>query len=305
MVSADLTFSNIVKDLEVDEMIWLWDELMLSTPSKRFVIIFTARSGSSWLTNVLSETKQLGLPEEYLNPNFIRNVASAVNSTIPEEFLAGLQRRRQSPNGVFGLEAREVDIEGFGADAFFETFGDDTVFFNLWRENIVAQAVSLFRAVETRQFHIREGQAAAAPPAYSTKGVGKWMIHLALQENANFKMLLQRRRPFVNLCYEEMVKSRKRTLRIFAQELGIELTPDSLLGHAEQPLVKIGDDWNNETEKRFRTEAATLVSKIEANRKIKPFLFERANGEMILSEPAPEPVPAPVVRPLRMVGAGS
>jgi LPS sulfotransferase NodH len=298
MVSTDLSFTNIVKDLEVNEMAWLMDELMLSSPEKLYVIIFTARSGSSWLTNVLAETKQLGFPEEYLNPNFVRGVASAVNSIVPEEFMAGLQRRRQSPNGVFGLEARELDIESFGADCFFKIFDCNTVFFNLWRNNLVAQAVSLFRAVETQQFHIKQGEEAAAPPAYNTKGIGKWMLHLAMQENANLKMLLHRRRPFVNLCYEEMVKNRKQTLRIFAQELDIELTAETLTGHAERPLVKIGDNWNDETETRFRTEAATLVSRIEANRKIKPYTLERANGELI----PPELAAAPVVMPLRMVG---
>jgi trehalose 2-sulfotransferase len=296
MVNTDLSFSNILKDMEVNEMAWLMDELMLPSPDRHYVIVFTARSGSSWLTNILSETKLLGFPEEYLNPNFVRGVASAVNSTVPEEFLAGLRRRRQTPNGVFGLEARELDIELFGADCFFETF-DDAVFFNLWRENLVAQAVSLFRAVETQQFHIKQGEQAAAPPAYDTKSIGKWMIHLALQENANLKMLQQRRRPFVNLRYEEMVQSRRQTLRIFAEELGIELSPEMLMAHAERPLLKLGNDWNIETEARFRAEAPTLVARVEANRKIRPYMQERGNGELIY----PEPAAMPVLRSLRIV----
>jgi LPS sulfotransferase NodH len=301
MVNTDLSFSNIVKDLEVNEMAWLMDELVHTSPDRLYVIVFTARSGSSWLTNVLSETKLLGFPEEYLNPNFVRGVAGAVNSTVPEDFLAGLQRRRKTPNGVFGLEAREMDIELFGADCFFQIFDDNAVFFNLWRENIVAQAVSLFRAVETQQFHVKQGEQTMAPPAYNTKSIGKWMIHLAMQENANLKMLVQRQRPFINLCYEEMVKNRKQTQRIFATALNVELPPEALMGFAERPLVKIGNDWNDETERRFRAEAATLVSKVEANRKIKSHIPERANGEWIQAEPA---IP-PVVVPLRMVRLGS
>jgi trehalose 2-sulfotransferase len=295
MVNTDLSFSNIVKGLEVNEMAWLMDELMLFSPEKRYVVVFTARSGSSWLTNVLSETKQLGFPEEYLNPNFIRGVATAVNSIVPEEFLAGLQRRRQSPNGVFGIEARELDIEAFGADCFFKIFGHNTIFFNLWRDNLVAQAVSLFRAVETQQFHIKQGEKTAAPPLYNTKGIGKWMLQLAMQENANLKMLQHRERPFINLCYEQMVSNRKQTLRIFAHALDVELTTETLPGQAERSLVKIGDDWNDEMEQRFRNEAEVLVAKVEANRKIKSYIAGRANGELIASE-------APVVMPLRMAG---
>jgi trehalose 2-sulfotransferase len=268
----------------------------VSSPDKRYVIIFTARSGSSWLTNVLSETKQLGYHEEYLNPNFIRGVASAVNSTIPEEFLAGLQRRRQTPNGVFGIEAREVDIELFGADCFFEVFDENTIFFNLWRENLVAQAVSLFRAVETQQFHIKQGERTSAPPVYNLKSVSKWMIHLALQENANLAMLTERQLPFINLCYEAMVDNRRQMQRLFAKELEVQLSPEALIGPVVSPLTKIGDSWNEETEKRFRADAEKLVSRIEVNRKMKSYVADRANGEWIHPGLAVMTTPVSLVR---------
>jgi LPS sulfotransferase NodH len=305
MVSADLSFSNIVKELQVDEIAWLMDELTLPSPQKNYVIIFTARSGSSWLTNVLSETRQLGFPEEYLNPSFVRGVAKAVNSTVPEEFIAGLQRRRQSPNGVFGLEARALDIEAFGAACFYATIGRNAVFFNLWRSNIVAQAVSLFRAVQTQQFHIKEGEAALPPPAYETKGIGHWMIHLTRQENANLEMLQHRRCSFFNLCYEEMVKDRGRTLRLFARELGVELLADTRAGLVEPSLARISDDWNHESEMRFRAEAEKFVTRIEANRKIKSAIPEPAHGELIRPAPAHAgPRTETVDPPLRIVRSG-
>jgi LPS sulfotransferase NodH len=293
MAGADLNFLNIVKDLEINEAAWLWDEMKLTMPEKLYVIIFTARSGSSWLTNVLSETRQLGFPEEYINPNFVRGVAGAVNATVPEKFLGGLQRRRKSPNGVFGIEAREVDVKLFGADSFFRAFGNGTVFFNLWRENLVAQAVSLFRAVETQHFHAKQGEETAQPPGYNAEAVGKWLIHLASQENANVNMLAQRRLPFINLCYEQMVANREQTLRLFARALGIELTAETLAAKAKEPLRKIGDDWNDDTERRFRTEAEAMVAKIEADRQIKHYILKRINGVMIRPGPASASIAKP------------
>lgn len=277
----DLSFKNIVQDLEVNELAWLSDELMIPSPDKLYVIIFTARSGSSWLTNLLSETKQLGFPEEYLNPNFVRSVAAAVNSTVPEDFLAGLQRRRKTPNGVFGIEARELDIEAFGAEYFFKAFNESATFFNLWRRNIVAQAVSLFRAVETQQFHIKQGEMVAPPPAYDSKGIGKWVIHLAMQENENFSMLMQRGRPFVNICYEEMIVNRWQVQQLFARHLDIQLVTQALAGPAEPLPAKIGDDWNDEAERRFRTDAERLLERVEANRKIQLYIPEGLNGQLM------------------------
>jgi LPS sulfotransferase NodH len=279
MSNNALSFSSLVKDLVVDDLAWLSDELKQPLPDKRYVIIFTARSGSSWLTNILAATRQLGQPEEYLNPNFIRNVASAVNSTVPEEFLSGLQRRRKTPNGVFGVQAREVDIKLFGEDCFFKTFGGSTIFFNLWRRNLVAQAVSLYRAVETQQYHVREGEKSTTPPAYDAHGIAKWMLHLVMQENANLDMLVQRVRPFVNLCYEDMVADRTETQLLFARLLDVELRRDPMPGAAS--FTKIGDDWNDEAERLFRAGSAHVVSKIEANRKIKLYTIGRGNGALI------------------------
>ena len=90
--------------------------------------MFTARSGSTWLTNVLSGTKLLGSPEEFINPDFVLDVARSLNAKEAIPFLELLRCRRKSPNGVFGIEARHVDIELIGEEAFFKIFGSEAIF---------------------------------------------------------------------------------------------------------------------------------------------------------------------------------
>jgi hypothetical protein len=107
-------FDNIVRDLVVDDG-RRCDEVRRLTPAERcYLIVFTARSGSTWLTSLLSGTNQLGFPEEYLNPQFIYNVCSAMNSRTQANLLGMLIRRRKTANGVFGMEVRHIDVELFG-----------------------------------------------------------------------------------------------------------------------------------------------------------------------------------------------
>src|SRR5579871_4778068 len=70
----ELRFANLVKKVEVDEAAFA-NEVRKTTPADRYYIIFfTPRSGSSWLTSVLSATRHLGYPEEYINPEFLPNI---------------------------------------------------------------------------------------------------------------------------------------------------------------------------------------------------------------------------------------
>lgn len=275
-------FPNLVKGLEVDDAKRLMQEKLTPLPDKNYVIVFTARSGSSWLTSILSDTKLLGFPEEYINPPFIRDVATAVNAVEQGSFLSGLRRLRKTPNGVFGIEVREIDVTLFGPGHFFGAFGQGTKFFNLWRQNIVAQAVSLYRAVATNRFHSSDDE--AAPPDYDGEGIRKWLIHFVEQENANLAMLQQRQVEFVNLCYEQMVRDRMKTLQIFAKHLGVTLPAEEALPGSGRTLSKIGDFWNESAEKRFRNEYAGLVKTMESRRRINPPLLSRSHGMVISPE---------------------
>ncbi|MBU6426182.1 MAG: hypothetical protein KGQ69_07595, partial [Rhodospirillales bacterium] len=203
-----------VRNLIVDKGAFIRELAATEPPSHKYVIMFTARSGSTWLTNVLSSTKLLGTPEEFINPDFVLGVARSLNAKEAAPFLELLKCRRKSPNGVFGIEARHVDIELLGEEAFFKTFGAETIFFNLWRENIIAQAISLYRAVNSGRYHSTDNAVSSVPP-YDADQIDKWLVHLHLQENANIKILRKRGIAFDNLRYETIVKNRDATIAHF------------------------------------------------------------------------------------------
>jgi LPS sulfotransferase NodH len=262
-----LRFDHLVRDLEVDEMAFAREIQLSQPPSRTYVIVFTPRSGSSWLTNILAATGQLGDPQEFINPDFVRDVAKSVNARAPAALLQILQRRLKSSNGVFGMEVRAVDVMLLGEPVFLQNFGPATIFFNLWRENIVAQAISLYRAIATQRFHSSDAAGSTQPPAYDGAKIQNWLSHIADTETSNLAMLRRIRRSFITISYEEIVKDRDRTLKFFADTLRVTLSGATRPASGE--LTKIADDWNDAAEQRFRAEYADWLAGIEALREMK------------------------------------
>ena len=93
-------------------------------------------------------------------------------------------------------------------------------------------------------------------------------MHLHLQENANIKLLHKRAIHFSNLRYETMVKNRDATVAHFFNRLGITRTLETNDSPVVDELQKVGDQWNEETERRFRTERSESVAEFEASRLI-------------------------------------
>jgi LPS sulfotransferase NodH len=266
----DKAFANIVADLDVDEATFQCEMLQERPSDRNYIIVFTPRSGSTWLTSILAATQLLGQPQEYINPDFVANVAKEMNSKDPSGLLAILRRRRKSANGVFGLKVTAIDVVLYGEAEFYDAFDADTVVFNLWRDNLVAQGISLYRAVSTEGFHSwAAADAVTATPVYDPAHIGLWVQHVADYENQNMLMLARHACCPRSLRYEDIVRSSTTAISIFADAMRVDLPVGQLAGSESGALRKIGDDWNRTTELRFRREEAEFVRNIEARRLIK------------------------------------
>ncbi len=271
-------FEDRVADLTVSEQHFAETTHNLAPPARSYVIVFTARSGSTWLTKLLSATNLLGHPEEYINPDFVRAVAEFLQSRQQASFLQSLMRRRKTDNGIFGIEVRETDVTLFCESFFFQAFSNKTIFFNLWRKNILAQAISLYRAVETKRFHSDEKTENFAPPPYDAEAIANWLAHIAAEENENLWMLRRNRPVFHNLCYENIVRDRNATIKMFADILKVELNIAQFAAPMAGELQKIGDAWNIQAEQRFRASHAEFLRNIEVARQIKQLIVPEGQG---------------------------
>jgi LPS sulfotransferase NodH len=238
----------------------------IAAADRCILVLFTPRSGSSWLTKIVSATRQLGFLEEYINPDFIHDVARTMHANDPATLLAMLKRWARTENGVFSIEARAIDIGLFGETVFFETLGNAVVFF-VWRDNIVAQGISLYRAVATNRYHSTD--APAAMPDYDAEKITQWMRHIVTIENENLTLMRHRGLRARFLRYEDMVHDRETVLAIIADALRVDLTQEHLAASKANEPDKIADEWSRDAEHRFRDEQRDFVRDLEAQRFIR------------------------------------
>jgi LPS sulfotransferase NodH/SAM-dependent methyltransferase len=255
----EVTFESLTRGLEIDRSELDITIRTVAPADRKYVILFTPRSGSSWLTSLLSGVGCLGMPEEYLNPAFLRDVAESLNCMARTELFPALLRKCKSDNGVFGIEVRSIDIELFGEQNFLDGVGPDTLYFCLWRDNIVAQGISLYRAVTTGRWHSSDGRTEIGPTVYDAASIKEWIEHILQIENANFSLLCRRCIPCRFLCYEDVIGNDAVALEAFSSPLlGRALPSSPISGSAIRP-TRMADDWNLAAEERFRHEMAEFL----------------------------------------------
>lgn len=238
-------------------------------PRKVYAILFTPRSGSSWLTSVLTKTRMMGTPGEWFNPTLMLSSTRSKGARNLTQFIETISRH-EAHGGVFGFEITYHQMMAvFGDEAAFIRNFRDSTFFWLIRKDIVAQAVSLDKMVRTKVSHASNhdaGEIAASDRAYDYDGarIMEWINHIRDAEKATESMIeaysLRPRR----LAYETMMASgAMEVARTFGQDLGIaEDIPHDL----ETDHRKIGTEKNNVFAERFKADYPEFVRTLENER---------------------------------------
>lgn len=241
-----------------------------------FGIIFTPRSGSSWLTDILEKSKFLGRPREWFNPNFVPRISQAVNARSLDSYIKML-RRKHKVGGYFSFEITIYQMQRVfgGPDRFLTYFPAETPFYYLTREDIVLQAISLAKTAQTEVFHSAHSSTediARADSAYRYDGkeISHWLDHLFDQERKCERFFAQKAITPRRLVYEDITAAG-------AAETTRRILRDLKHGHRAAQVVdlesdhrKIGSDRNTEFAERFRREHPALIDDIEAVRQTWP-----------------------------------
>lgn len=195
------------------------------------VILFTPRSGSTWLGKLLEETGVLGYPEEYLNPAMIADANRDLNAAGEYDFLCGCETSRTTDNGFFSMQATWGEIERLSEVDFFEFF-ECAHYVWLRRRDIVNQAISLLVATETGTFHRRTSAEHAGDTAHMilerlsedevASKLINWIAHIVSYEAMTEIQLVTRNISPYRLYYEDFEKSADFHLAAIKQLCGIE-----------------------------------------------------------------------------------
>lgn len=258
-------FENVNFDQEQYET-----DLLESPAPKTYVIYFTPRSGSSWLTSVVYASRRMGNPDEWFNPEFIPGNAQAFNADNLNKYVEMLKRKRS-----FG--------ECFGAEITYNqmlrVFGDEETFlrlvapqneFYLTRADIVQQAVSLSKAAQTGIYHTVSSSGedvirADSQFVYSEKDIRKWVQHTLDQELKWEEMFERYSIHPIRLEYERILSLGSAEMaRLIAREMGVDGVSDE---HISSAHGKIGTEKNKEFASLFRHRNSSYLAEVDERRR--------------------------------------
>jgi len=252
------------------------EEIFSST--KLYVIFVTARSGSTWLTEMAAFDGRLGTPQEWFNETWIYTDLELLGCRPPKladasdinDYIFKTITRYRSPSGVAGLKLSFPQ-----AQALFEllespnSVKQGVTYFYLRRRNLIAQAISLYRSASSGFFHAyqtdRMAQARFTTLPYDAERIQYWMQDLLASECAFEAMFRSCEIKEHRFLYEDMVADPGRIL---------DWIYTTTTGKAEfsgtEPTLglvrKISDDKNQEWELRFRAEQGAIIADADGNR---------------------------------------
>lgn len=264
----NLGTSRFFKEVSFDPA--LYDEMM-KRPAARvnYVIYFTPRSGSSWLTDVLVQTKRMSLANEAFNPSFIPAIAQSVNASNLDQYINALKRKHNN-HGVYGFQITWHQLNAVFPrhQEFIERFGNGPAFW-LIRRDIVAQAVSLAKMVATNVAHsphttIADRDAADRTFTYDKSQIKHWLLHILAAERGTETLFAEQGITPLRMTYEDiMAKGADSVAAMMMDHVGANPVPDTVIQANHE---KLATAQNSEYAARFRDDCAAFIEKVQQER---------------------------------------
>lgn len=194
-------------------------DLNSDCPRLIWALCTVARSGSTWLSQLVESTGLLGFPDEYLLqwPQWcVRFGLSA--STPLEEYLSCLIRHRSTPNGVFAIKGSFAELK-----SFFRFFPNAPCVW-LSRENKLEQAVSWHRAHDGGLWTRTQRAQSPRPFDFSVDRALWFYDEILRREAAWLDFFSSRDVSPLALTYEEICRDPLTAVRTIAAYVGVDAT---------------------------------------------------------------------------------
>jgi LPS sulfotransferase NodH len=137
----------------------------LSDPANRgYAICTSGRSGSNLLCQYLSSTGMLGNPLEYFNGSGRRLLGCPDYPDEPSQQIDWILTEGATPNGIYGLKVFPAQVELVEKSIRWTELLPNLRFVLLKRRDILGQALSSVRALQTEQW--RSSMPARGPARY-------------------------------------------------------------------------------------------------------------------------------------------
>lgn len=173
-------------------------------PARRgYAICFVGRGGSNLLCEYLTSTGVLGRPLEYFNAAGRRMFGDPGFPEEPEKQIDRILTSGATDNGIYGLKISPGQFDVAAKAIPWTTMLPDLAFVALRRRDLLGQAISMARAVQTGQW--RSTMAAKTAPAYDGERIRE-CLRMVTRDYVRWDMYFARNGidPLV-LVYEDLV----------------------------------------------------------------------------------------------------
>lgn len=228
-----------------------------------YVILFTARSGSTFLTHEVMNARVLSRPDEWFNWLYVSDDVRK-NGAGVVEYIKRTVHLKKSELGLFGIETNQLMLELFeDIVPLHHLFPRKSRWFLLRRRNLVAQAISNYIADSTGLFHSfqKTGDAGdrVANVSYNAEKLRSYIQNFIAQERWCMDRCASINVDPVNMFYEDIVVGPKNAVKLIANVCGVWLPEDYLAQDGGNPVRRLSNSWNAEFEARFRMENGTFL----------------------------------------------
>lgn len=234
--------------------------------AKSYLILFTPRSGSSWLTDIITQQKILGRPTEWFNPDLIQSAMNGLSRKTYNihEYCQELQNTHKSPEGYFGAELTASHLSLLTDLVDIQSTFNNPAYILLLRKNIIAQGISLHLATTTGYFHATNTINQDNLAEYSEVKIKKWVNEIIKDEKYFHQFIKRKEIDFLMLWHEDIKANTQNTISAVSNHITNGLL--STTYEPESAHAKIGSSINKQFEERFRDENKAFIDNIDKQR---------------------------------------
>jgi trehalose 2-sulfotransferase len=214
-----------------------------------YAICAEARSGSIFFSRILQSTGILGVPWEWFHdPVLVRALEAD-----PRQFDA-LVDSSATPNGVYALKVFSPHFELARKLRWAERL-PNLHFVHLERSDLLGQAISLARALQTGQY--KADQAALGEARYDRRAIADCLARLAYGRARWHCWFARNGLDPLRLAYEDIVEDPQRAVARVAAHIGLGEEPRADLAKVDLPVQRdsVSEEWRG----RFVRESGDLA----------------------------------------------
>lgn len=246
----------------------------IEKPSKVLIIASTARCGSHMLGHALHQTSRFGFPLEYANPVNLSEWKKRLGIFDFQEVMTELQRRRTSPNGIFGIKIHYPHIRQFGGFQNLVRLFPNAYYVLLSRKDVLRQAVSLSIAGQTGVW-ISGQKSVNDNPEYDFKNIEN-SLRQTILNNSSWRYILSASGcNYIEMDFDHVRYNLVQSIEQIACFLDIDIDLSQM--PKVQVTTKQSSDINKEWAIRFISE---FNKSDELLSNVKPSLIERIKGKV-------------------------